>query len=225
MLRDYCKYLVTLAGAKMSQPRLNQIQTFANQLHIGAWARQRHYTFAERKRDRTQVWSEMVSRIEGRKVLYLEFGVAAGDSIRWWAQALKDPQATLHGFDSFEGLPEQNGPWFKGQFDAQGRAPALNDQRVTFFKGWFDQVLPTYTPPAHDLLVVNMDADLYSSTIFVLRWLRPLLKPGTLIYFDEMDHVDHEPRAIDEFTTETGWCLRPLAADWTLAHSSFEFVK
>jgi hypothetical protein len=25
----------------------------------------------------------------------------------------------------------------------------INDSRVGFFKGWFDEVLPRYSPPAH----------------------------------------------------------------------------
>ncbi len=80
-------------------------------------------------------------------------------------------------------------PWYKGQFDASGRVPITDDPRVRFFKGWFTQVLPRYYLRAHDVLVINMDADLYSSTIYVLNYLRPHIKPGTLIYFDEMNHV------------------------------------
>jgi hypothetical protein len=114
------------------------------------------------------------------------------------------------------------GPWYKGQFDASGRVPIIDDSRVRFFKGWFDQVLPRYHPPAHDVLVINMDADLYSSTIYVLNYLRPQIKPGTLIYFDEMNQVDHEPRAFEEFTSQNSIKFKPHCADRTLAHVSFE---
>ena len=38
-----------------------------------------------------------------------------------------------------------------------------------------------------------MYADLYSSTSYVLNYLRPQIMPRTLIYFDEMNHVDQEP--------------------------------
>jgi hypothetical protein len=71
--------------------------------------------------------------------------------------------------------------------------------------------LKSNVTPAHDVLVINMDADLYSSTIYVLNHLRPHIKPGTLIYFDEMNHVDHEPRAFDQFTSQNSRKFRPFA--------------
>ena len=83
-------------------------------------------------------------------------------------------------------------------------------------------MLPRYCLPAHDVLVINMDADLYSSTIYVLNYLRPYIKPGTLIYFDEMNHLDHELRAFDEFTSQNSIKFRPVCAAKTLAHVSFE---
>jgi hypothetical protein len=58
-----------------------------------------------------------------------------------------------------------------------------------------------------------MDADLYSSTIYVLRFLRPHIKQGTYIYFDEMTHVEHEPRAFEEFMKESGLKFRPVSGD------------
>ena len=72
--------------------------------------------------------------------------------------------------------------------------------------------------------MVNLDADLYSSTIFVLRTLRPHLKSGTYVFFDEMNHVDHEPRAFDEFVAESGLKFRPICADRTLAYVAFEIA-
>ena len=164
----------------------------------------------------------MIAKLRGQKVLYMEFGVALGESIRYWSQELKNPTAAFHGFDSFEGLPEQDGPWYKGQFGVSGRVPIIDDSRVTFFEGWFDQVLSHYHLPPHDVLVINMDADLYSSTKYVLSYLCPQIKPGTLIYFDEMNHLDHELRAFEEFTTQNSIKFRPLCADRTLAHVSFE---
>ena len=91
-----------------------------------------------------------------------------------------------------------------------------------FFKGWFQQLLPTYIIPLHEQLILNMDADLYSSTMYVLKTLRPWIKRGTLIYFDELNHVDHEPRAFDEFMTKANLRFRLLAANKTLAYAFFE---
>jgi hypothetical protein len=218
------KYGLTLIGAALSRRSVTQIQALTNYVRVGQWMKEHNFVFPSRGADREAVYLEIAARVASRKVLYLEFGVANGESMRWWSQALKNPETVLHGFDSFEGLPEEGGPWRQGQFDRRGQMPVINDPRVKLFKGWFDQVLPTYSVCAHEVLVVNLDADLYSSTIYVLRWLRPNFKPGTLVYFDEMNHVDHEPRAFDEFTKESGIQFKPIAADKTLAFVGFECV-
>jgi hypothetical protein len=83
-------------------------------------------------------------------------------------------------------------------------------------------VLPRYHPPAHDVLVINMDADIYSSTKYVLNYLPPQIKPGTSIYFDEMNHLDHELWAFEQLTSQNSIKFRPVCADRTLAHVSFE---
>jgi Macrocin-O-methyltransferase (TylF) len=220
----YFKWVLTLIGGRLSDHALLQFQACVNYLRIGRWMRNHGYFFPDRVSSREEVWDVMVAKLGNQKVLYMEFGVAYGASIRYWSRELKDPISTIHGFDSFEGLPEQAGPWCKGQFDTSGRVPRVDDPRVTFFKGWFDQILPGYHPPPHDVLVINMDADLYSSMIYVLNYLRPQIKPGTLIYFDEMNHVDHELRAFDEFTSQNSIKFRPLCSDRTLAHISFECI-
>jgi hypothetical protein len=96
---------------------------------------------------------------------------------------------------------------------------------VRFFKGWFEKVLPTYSVPEHDRLVLIMDADLHSSTTCVFQHLRPWICPGTLVYFDEMNHLEHEPRAFDEFMRETRLKFKPVAADRTLTYACFECVS
>jgi len=73
----------------------------------------RGFVFPGRVRDRNDVFVSIARRVADKKVLYLEFGVAAGETIRWWSSALKNPGSKLHGFDSFEGLPEASGPWTK----------------------------------------------------------------------------------------------------------------
>ena len=136
--------------------------------------------------------------------------------MRYWSRALKHPEATLHGFDSFEGLPEDWFPYRKGHFGVGGRMPEIDDARVAFFKGWFEDVLPRYTVAPHDVLVIAIDADLYSSTICVLRHLRPHITTGTFVYLDDMSQPDHEPRALAEFMAESGLRFAAVAADRTL---------
>jgi O-methyltransferase len=201
----------------LSPRALLQLQMVTNHMKLGRWMRDRGFVFESRAKDRRGVWDVVAQNVANQRVLYLEFGVFSGESMRYWSHALKHPGSVLHGFDSFEGLPEEAGRWSKGEFSTGGQIPKIDDPRVQFFKGWFDAVLPTYTVPSHDLLVINMDADLYSSTIYVLRHLRQFIKPGTFIYFDEMNHMDHEPKAFDEFVAESGLAFRPVSADRTLS--------
>jgi hypothetical protein len=216
------KHVLTVVGARLAPSTLLQLQMMVNHLRLGRWMRDHGFDFPMRTRDRHAVWDVVADCVWDQQVLYLEFGVFSGHSMRYWSRKLKNPASILHGFDSFEGLPESGGRWRKGQFDVGGQIPKIDDPRVKFFKGWFDQTLPHYTVPPHAVLVINMDADLYSSTIYVLNQLRPHIKPGTFIYFDEMNHLEHEPRAFDEFTAATGLTFQAVAADRTLA---FVFLK
>lgn len=216
------KRMLTLVGRQLSGLQIEKIQATLNYLHTGRWMEDRSFRPAERVRNREEVWKQGLLRLETGKILYMEFGVAAGVSLKFWSRHLQQPDAVLHGFDSFTGMPEDGGPWRQGQFDMKGALPKIDDPRVALFAGWFNETLPTYEVPSHNVLVLNMDADLYSSTIYVLRHLQKFIQAGTLIYFDEMNHPTHEPRAFDEFMKETGLTFRLVSADRTLAHQFYE---
>ncbi len=162
-------------------------------------------------RDRFDVFNRAVREVNGARPLYLEFGVYEGETMRWWSEHLDHPDARFIGFDSFIGLPEVWRPGFDvGTFATEG-APVLDDSRVSFVAGWFDETLPQFALPAHDQLVVNVDCDLYSSAVTVLSWIEPHLSPGTLLYFDELADRDHELRALNEMMSRSSMRLVPLA--------------
>ena len=75
--------------------------------------------------------------------------------------------------------------------------------------GWFDDTLPGFLADHQDeVAFLHLDADLYSSTRTVLQALRPRLRKGTVILFDEYFNFPgweaHEHRAWTEFVSETG---------------------
>jgi O-methyltransferase len=226
-LLSYFKYLLTVIGSWLSIGAHHQVQMVANYMRVGRWMNDHDFRFPQRVMDREGVFATVANRIRNAKVLYLEFGVYKGESMRYWSGALRHPESQLHGFDSFEGLPEDfdvDGPYRLGTFDVAGTIPNIQDERVRFFKGWFDQVLPSYKVPDHDVLVLMMDADLYSSTIYVLREMKPHIKEGTFVFFDEMSRPDHEPKAFDEFMRESGLRFKPICADRGLNRVFFECV-
>ena len=132
----------------------------------------------------------------------LEFGVEKGLSINVLARATP---RTVHGFDSFQGLPEA---WSgtkegAGAFDRNGRMPKVPDN-VRLHVGWFDATLPAFlaSDPAPAALV-HVDCDIYESTRIVFALLEPRIVPGTVIVFDEYFNYpgwqQHEYRAFQEF--------------------------
>ncbi|MEO6130908.1 MAG: class I SAM-dependent methyltransferase [Saprospiraceae bacterium] len=132
---------------------------------------------------------------------YLEFGVSEGYSFRWWTNANKHPSSTFYGFDTFEGLPESWGTYGKG--DMSAGIPDTQDQRCTFIKGLFQDTLFDFIK-THSLnegrKIIHLDADLFSSTLFVLATLAPCMKTGDILFFDEFNVPDHEWMAYRIFT-------------------------
>lgn len=113
----------------------------------------------------------------------LEFGVHTGGTINHLATLTSQ---ILHGFDSFEGLPED---WFfeieKSTFDLKGRLPAVAPN-VRLVPGWFDRTLAEFLlQHGGPVSFLHVDCDLYRSTHTILTLLGPRIQTGTIIVFDE----------------------------------------
>jgi hypothetical protein len=123
-------------------------------------------------------------------VLYLEFGVWRGDSIQWFAENLKHLESRFIGFDTFTGLPEEwEGHAPAGHFSTLGNLPQIDDSRVRFCKGLLAETLPQVIEDIKKLaegrtVIVHIDADLFSSTLFVLTFLWPHIN-RYYVLFDE----------------------------------------
>mgnify|MGYP004702271055 CR=1 FL=1 len=138
--------------------------------------------------------------------LVLEFGVYHGLSLRHLAQRIDGP---VHGFDSFEGLPED---WKSdepvGSYSAHGRLPLMPPQ-VELHPGWFKDSLPSFVAQqTENARLMHIDCDLYSSTRTVLNEVYPLLQAGSILVFDEFlgypGYEHHEFRAWNEFAKKFG---------------------
>ena len=138
--------------------------------------------------------------------LWLEFGVYSATTINVIAR-YRD--GVVHGFDSFEGLPENWRPGMpRGRYSRDGRLPDVSPN-VSLTAGWFDETLPGFlaTHP-QPVAFLHVDCDLYSSTKTVLDALSDRFVPGTVIVFDELfnypGYERHELKAFYEFLYETG---------------------
>jgi len=144
--------------------------------------------------------------------LILEFGVRAGTSIRFLA-SLTDQE--IHGFDSFEGLPE---PWENmpgGVYSFDGRLPEV-PEHVELHAGWFEETLPQFVAEHKGpIRFINMDCDIYRSTETVFDYVGDRIVEGTVIVFDEYLMNPHwredEYKAFQEAVEKYSWGYEYLA--------------
>jgi hypothetical protein len=220
------KILLTRLGAVCGARLIYDLNGVFNYLHVGWWLRARGFRAGVRVRSREQLFRHIAGGIAERKVLYLEFGVAKGASLRQWSKLLHNSESALHGFDSFFGLPHD---WSlegheRGYFSMGGKPPELDDPRVQFFVGWFEETLPDYEWPEHEVLVVVMDVDLYTSTATALEHVRERLLPGSYLYFDQFHHRCDELRAFAELLDENPFTFELVAASSDLSMVAFRRV-
>lgn len=173
-------------------------------LDLGRWLR-RHRA-RRHLATRTELFEHVAGLLEGEPFDYLEAGVMHGDSIRQWARLSPHPQSRFFGFDTFTGLPEvwRTGlqTFAQGTFSNEGRVPAVDDSRVTFVPGLFQDTVPGFlaTYRRQRNLVVHCDADLYTSTLFWLCSLDPVLREGAILLFDDFSVATHDYRAFVDYT-------------------------
>lgn len=170
--------------------------------------------------------------------LNIELGVYNGVTIGCLATAR--PELKFHGFDSFEGLPED---WDMGQksvkkeaFDRKGELPEV-PENVKLYKGWFNETLPPFlTEALSPISFLHVDCDIYSSTDYSLNLLNDRIVPGTIIRFDELScwrwvfneaspkgksnrvmyttWKDHEWKAMNEWLEKYDRKVVPISRNW-----------
>jgi len=139
---------------------------------------------------------------------YLEFGVYEGTGFRLSLRACAkffrpdgDDSPAFFAFDSFEGLPEANknmdsDVWTKGEYKAARRLfenrirGVAKGRRIGIVSGLFNESLKDGEKVIREQGIkraafVNVDCDLYESTVDVLKFITPLVQTGTVLYFDD----------------------------------------
>ena len=143
-----------------------------------------------------------------------EFGVYTGRSLTQIAKFF--PDRTVHGFDSFVGLPETWGGKGAGAFDIGAKPPELSVSNVEFHVGWFDDTVPEFAQQySGPFALAHLDADLYSSTKTVFDNLSDWFVAGTIVVFDEYFGYHgwqrHEHKAFQEFLSRTGLSFEAIS--------------
>lgn len=224
-IRTYVQSQLTRLGSRLTIAHIHKLNSVINYLEVGRWLKANGFNATPRYSDRWLMYSALAQPLSEEHVVYLEFGVYEGYTLRRWAKLLTNPKSSFHGFDSFEGLPENwDGLRPKGTFDVKGAIPHYDDTRVKLHQGWFEDTLRHFVLPEHERLVIHIDADLYSSTKLILDTFSADIRPGTIIMFDEFCDRLHEMRAFDEFLKATGNAFRYIGGTTNLEQVSFERV-
>ena len=137
--------------------------------------------------------------------------------------------ARLWAFDSFRGLPEpgadeEHPVWQAGamatsleEFHALCAERGIPRERYTAVPGFYDETIAQMSPEdePRNIALAYVDCDLYSSTRTVLDFLRPRLKHGMIVAFDDYfcwsaTQPAGERRAFREFVADdTRWHWLP----------------
>jgi O-methyltransferase len=147
----------------------------------------------------------------------VECGVWRGGMSAGMAEVL-GPDRDYFLFDSFEGLPpatnldgEDAKRWqqdvtsetyydnCRAPIDFARRAMEMSGvPRYTLVKGWFENTLPSFVPPA-PIAILRLDGDWYESTLVALESLFRHLAPGGVVIIDDYYAWDGCSRAVHDF--------------------------
>ena len=171
---------------------------------------------------REKIW-ENVLKNSLRPKRIVELGVAWGYMTNWFLRksvllgrkSNKKIEIKIDSFDLFTGLPESWRYNQKNTFSNKGTIPDINDDRVKFHVGDVEETIKNLN--LNDLrqeeLVVMFDLDLHKPSLFCYLHLKPALKVGDILYFDEAFDIA-ERTIIEKYVFQDFICE-------SLGHSGF----
>jgi hypothetical protein len=143
---------------------------------------------------RVKLWQQVViPRLANANssISVFEFGVAYGEASRWWLNNLPHKDLKYAGFDLFTGLPAAWRNLPAGAFDAGGKTPEIDDERVTWYVGDVGQTIKEINWDEHTgQRLFIFDLDLFLPSLAVWDVIKGETKAGDLLYFDEAYDLD-----------------------------------
>jgi hypothetical protein len=168
---------------------------------------------------REELWVKMIKNSTNNRRI-IELGVAWGYTTQWFLKIgypiktktlnSKSPSIKIDSFDLFTGLPEAWRNYPGNYFYNNGAPPEIDDERVTFHVGFVESTIKNLELAvlAKEELVVLFDLDLYQPTLESYKYLKPALKMGDLLYFDEA--FDSDERKILKDHVLNDFVLTPI---------------
>lgn len=163
----------------------------------------------------------------------VETGVWRGGACIFMRAILKaygDQERIVWVADSFQGLPRPDGRYpqdigdlhwqygdvlavsleqVKSNFERYG----LLDRQVKFLAGWFQDTLPA--APIGRISVLQLDGDMYASTMDALVALYPKLSSGGYAIVDDYGGIQTCKQAVDDFRSQQGIDEPLQRIDWS----------
>ncbi len=153
---------------------------------------------------RENLYEALISQqgVDTLPIDYFAFGVCGGYSFKWWLAHNSNADSRFYGFDTFEGLPEDFGPFAKGTMAAALESLNITDARASFYKGLFQDTLNPFLEQYKNgrRKLIHLDADIFSATLFSLSQLYKYLNEGDIILFDELAVPTNEFMAFKIFS-------------------------
>ncbi|MCA9396363.1 MAG: phytanoyl-CoA dioxygenase family protein, partial [Candidatus Omnitrophica bacterium] len=166
---------------------------------------------------RKELWSYALTFVKNVKLPWCEFGVGEGESLDWFSMK-KPAENIMYGFDSFSGISKAWMGYPKGHWKTSAYCPNRDD--VTIVEGEYKKSLGNkefIRQLGNQIGFLHIDCDLYDSTKLIFDNLGELIKPGTVIVFDEFygyrDWYRHEAKAFFEYLSKKSQSVEFLA--WT----------
>ncbi len=144
-------------------------------------------------------------------------------------------QIYFHGLDTFEGMPENNERNFiynKGSFissyeETQKKMLSLKE-KIFLYEGVFKNQKKHLVNNLKNrkVSIVNIDCDIYSSTIDSLEIINEYMQIGSIILFDDYNgfnanNEEGQRKALAEFKMKTNWVIEPF---FTYMYSGQSFI-
>jgi len=170
---------------------------------------------SEERNSREDIWAEYLKNAP-QSSTFTEFGVYNGKSINHMSSIR--PDCHFHGFDSFDGLPENWTKKFqKGHFKTDIGTLTFN-KNVKIYVGMFSDTIQNAVELPH-IYGVHIDCDLGSSTTFVLDALsKNIINSKSYILFDELYNYKGYER--HEFKSLLEWSNKENVNFEVLAHNA-----
>lgn len=165
---------------------------------------------------------DAVARVAGVEGDIVECGVYRAGGTLLMADALRTAGSSkrILAFDSFEGMPDaiEQDAMSDGRTVYQAGVLSTtslelvtekvrrfgHQERVSFYKGYFDQTMPAAIPPGFRVSLALIDCDQYAGTKFCLEMLYDKMPRGGMLLFDDYDAPEEVDtpgvkRAVTEF--------------------------